>query len=353
VFGVDLRAARVAWTVALVAIALYCVYAVRTTLLVTVFAVFFSYVVYPLFEFAHRQLGRRLSRSAVLGLVFALVIGLIVLAGAMFGSPVADQAASLGRELPRLLDPDTLARRLPLPGFLEPFRARLIGLARSLVHGGQSQALPAARQIGAGLWHAAGSLIYLVVVPVLSFLMISQAPLVEQFLLARAGDPRGLLWVKLARDLNFLLSRYVRALALLSLATLVSYGIVLSLLGAPFALLLAGGAAVLEVIPVFGPLAAALAIVLVAAFNDFAHVWWLLAFVVAYRIFQDYMLNPWLMSEGVHVPPILVVFGLLAGDELAGVAGIFLSIPFLAAARIVIARLRTELAAADLDRPPA
>jgi predicted PurR-regulated permease PerM len=57
------------------------------------------------------------------------------------------------------------------------------------------------------------------------------------------------------------------------------------------------------------------------------------------------------MSEGVHVPPILVVFGLLAGDELAGVAGIFLSVPFLAAARIVIARVRTERAASSQDRP--
>jgi predicted PurR-regulated permease PerM len=352
VFGVDLRVARAAWTVALVALALYCVYTIRATLLVMVFAIFFSYVVYPLFEFAQRHLGRRLPRNAVLGLVFAVVVGAIVLAGAMFGNPVADQASSLGRELPRLLDPDTLARRLPLPGFLEPFRARLLGLARSLVHDGQWQALPAARQIGAGLWHVAGNLVYVVVIPIASFLMISQAPLVEKFLVGQGGGERGTLWVKLARDLNFLLSRYVRALALLSLATLVSYGIVLSLLGAPFALLLAGVAAVLEVIPVFGPLAAALAILSVAAFNDFAHVWWLFAFVLAYRIFQDYMLNPWLMSEGVHVPPILVVFGLLAGNELAGVAGIFLSIPLLAAARIVIARVRADRAAGSPAQPP-
>jgi predicted PurR-regulated permease PerM len=59
------------------------------------------------------------------------------------------------------------------------------------------------------------------------------------------------------------------------------------------------------------------------------------------------------MSEGVHVPPILVVFGLLAGDQLAGVAGIFLSVPILAAARIVIGRVRTALAAAEQDDPSA
>jgi predicted PurR-regulated permease PerM len=267
----------------------------------------------------------------------------------MFGSPVADQAASFGQELPHLLDPGVLAKRLPLPGFLEPFRARLADLGHSALHGGQAQAIAGAREIGAGLVHVAGNMVYIVVVPIFSFLMISQAPLIEKFLVAHAGDARGMLWVKIARDLNFLLSRYVRALSLLSLATLVTYGVVLSLLGAPFALLLAGAAAVLEIIPVFGPALAAIAIVTVAAFNGFAHVWWLLAFVVAYRIFQDYMLNPWLMSEGVHVPPILVVFGLLAGDQLAGVAGIFLSVPVIAAIRIVISRLRADRATRARD----
>ena len=52
---------------------------------------------------------------------------------------------------------------------------------------------------------------------------------------------------------------WARALALLSLATLLTYGLVLSLLKVPFALLLAGFAAVLEVIPVLGPLVAAAA----------------------------------------------------------------------------------------------
>jgi predicted PurR-regulated permease PerM len=108
----------------------------------------------------------------------------------------------------------------------------------------------------------------------------------------------------------------------------------------PFALLLAGVAAVLEVIPVLGPLVAAAAIVGVALFSGYEHVGWTIAFIGGYRVFQDYMLNPWLMSEGVDVPPILVVFGLLAGEELAGVSGIFLSVPFLAALRMVAVQMR-------------
>jgi predicted PurR-regulated permease PerM len=41
------------------------------------------------------------------------------------------------------------------------------------------------------------------------------------------------------------------------------------------------------------------------------------------------------MGAGVGVPPILILFGLLAGEEVGGVAGIFLSVPAIAAAMII------------------
>jgi predicted PurR-regulated permease PerM len=183
--------------------------------------------------------------------------------------------------------------------------------------------------------------------------MILEAPALDIALAWLRGRKNGALWTGVVRGLNEVLSHYVRALAVLSLVTLVVYSIVLSLLGAPFALLLAGVAALLEVIPVFGPLAAAVSVVAVAGFSGYEHVWWLVGFLVAYRVFQDYMLNPWLMSEGVDVPPLLVVFGLLAGDELAGVPGIFLSVPLLAAIRIVVVQVRRHRAAeAEVSAAP-
>jgi predicted PurR-regulated permease PerM len=293
--------------------------------------------VLPLVGLGQRRL--RWRRPLVVSLSFLLVVALIVGAVGLFGARVADQAAGLGAELPRLLDPATVAQRLSLPPVLEPFRDRLAATLRAeMLQLGQPN-LPAAQRIGARVLTAAGNLIYLIVVPVLSYLMVLGAPTL-QARLERLGDVRGAsFWPGLARDLNQLLAHYVAALALLSLVAVLVYGGVLSLLGVPFALLLAGAAATLEVIPVFGPLIGALAILGVALFSGYPHVWWLLAFLMAYRVFQDYVLNPWLMSEGVEVPALLVVFGLLAGDELAGVAGIFLSVPLIAAVRIVVTRL--------------
>lgn len=338
-FGIDSRVARIVWTVAVVSALLYMIYAIRNTLLVLVFAVFLSYVLYPLVEMTQRLLGKRVPRTATIGIVIVVALGTMVLAVTAFGSRIADEAANLGQELPRLLDPATLAGRLPLPRFLDPFRDRIATLAHNMLNAGGGEVLPAAQQIGTGVMHAAANLVYVAIVPILSFLLIKQAPTIKEEVLSWMSRANSQFWAGIVEDMNFLLSRYVRALLLLSLATLIIYSIVLSLMGVPFALLLAGVAAVLEVIPVFGPLFGAIAILSVAGFSGYAHIWWLFAFVVGYRVFQDYVLNPYLMSEGVEVSPVLVVLGLLAGDELAGVAGIFLSVPCLAAAKIIFNRV--------------
>jgi predicted PurR-regulated permease PerM len=339
-FGIDLRVARAVFTVVLVLAALYCMYAVRMTLLLVVYALFFSYVVLPLVAALERAVAGRLPRDVVVAVAFAIVLGAIALAVVGLGGRLATEAAGLVHDLPRLLDPATVAQRIPLPGPLEPFRNRLAELIRTVAGGMLLPSAPTVHRIGASVLTVASSLIYTVVVPILSFLMVRLGPAIKRELRARAARPDGAFWFELAMDINLLLARYVRALALLSLATLISYVIVLSVLRVPFALLLAGAAAVLEVIPVFGPLTAAIGILMTAVFSGYPHLLWVLGFIVVYRIFQDYVLAPYLMSEGMDVPAIAVVLGLLAGGEVAGLAGIFLSVPAIATVRIVISRLR-------------
>jgi predicted PurR-regulated permease PerM len=57
-------------------------------------------------------------------------------------------------------------------------------------------------------------------------------------------------------------------------------------------------------------------------------------------MFQDYLLSPKLLSQGMEMHPLLVLFGVFAGMELAGIPGAFLSVPVLALGRLVFRRLR-------------
>jgi predicted PurR-regulated permease PerM len=106
---------------------------------------------------------------------------------------------------------------------------------------------------------------------------------------------------------------------------------------------------VLEVIPVLGPLTAAVLALFVAGISGYGHLLWIAAFFVCYRIFQDYVLAPYLMGGGVGMHPALVIFGLLAGEQLGGVAGIFLSVPVIAALNIIAKHLREKSPGEALD----
>jgi predicted PurR-regulated permease PerM len=100
----------------------------------------------------------------------------------------------------------------------------------------------------------------------------------------------------------------------------------------------AGG--MMEFIPVVGPLMAAVVIIGVALLMSYPHWLILVIFLGAWRIAQDYAISPRIMGRSMELHPLAALFGVLAGGEIAGVLGIYLSIPVMASLRIVWRRWR-------------
>jgi predicted PurR-regulated permease PerM len=105
-------------------------------------------------------------------------------------------------------------------------------------------------------------------------------------------------------------------------------------------LILAGIAALLEFIPLVGPASAAVIILIVCAASGSGGLLWIVVFFVCFRIFQDYVVNPYLMSSGIELHPLLVLFGILAGASLAGIPGVFFSAPVIAILKVVYTHTR-------------
>ena len=346
--GLDLRTARIMWTAFAISLLMYLIYVSRSTLLVIVFAVFFSYLLYPLISLLERVLPQRVPRALTIGLGFVIVIAAIGIASALLGPRIVDEATRLGQKVPELLKDPSTVNNIPLPRILESHRGRILGFFQEQFQEGSGKALPLAKRVGTSVLHAASNLIYLVLIPVLSFLLIKEGPGIRTTVLSWMNARYAGLWGNILDELSFTLSKYVRALLLLSLSTMVAYGAAFSMMGVPYALVLAAVAALLEFIPFVGPLAALVGTVLIAAVTGFDSLLLLFGFIVAYRAFQDYVLSPYLMSEGVEVSPLLVIVGLLIGDEIGGVAGIFLSVPVLAAIKIIVMHARASQKAAAL-----
>jgi predicted PurR-regulated permease PerM len=67
---------------------------------------------------------------------------------------------------------------------------------------------------------------------------------------------------------------------------------------------------------------------------------WILVFLVLWRLVQDYLVSPRIMGKSMELHPLAAIFGVLAGGEIAGVLGVYLSIPVMASLRIVWRRWR-------------
>jgi len=156
---------------------------------------------------------------------------------------------------------------------------------------------------------------------------------------------------ELLSDIDLLLARYMRALLTLCSAVFIADSIFFSIVGVPYGILLAAVAFALEFIPTLGPLAAAAIILTVVALSS-GPVLLVAIFLGAYRLFQDYVLSPNVMGKGVAMHPAMILFGVFAGAEVAGIAGAFLSVPTLALVRIFYVRLRRARTQSRLTPAP-
>jgi predicted PurR-regulated permease PerM len=229
---------------------------------------------------------------------------------------------------------------LPLPQPLKPTGQRVLSVLRSEVQQNYKKILETLPQTALKAVGAFANIIFVVVVPILSFFFLKDGRALQRYVVAQVDDAldRSILR-EIAADLNLLLAGYMRALVLLGLSASVSYGVFFAIIGLPYAVLLAVIAFPLEFIPMVGPLVSTGTILLVAAFSGFHHMLVLMAFLAVYRIIQDYVISPHLMSAGMELHPLLVIFGVFAGEQMAGVPGAFLSVPVMAVLRLLYQRL--------------
>ncbi len=336
--GIDRHALRIAWTVFLFVLAVAFLYAVRSALITFTLALFLALLLSPLVTFVDRFTPAKVPRSAALALVYAVLIAIVVATLIPIGSAIADDARMLANRLPGAIQENPLAA-IPLPTWLEPIRERISAALRDRLDEIAKDALPLVGKAAGGLLTGLGAIVSAVLIPILAFLFIKDGHEMRNSIVALASENQRSLVAGIFTDLRQLLAQYLRALLTIAVVTFVVFSGFLALTGAPYAVLLGGLAGVLEFVPAVGPFTAAISIVIVGLFSGYTHWLVLVIFLVFYRIALDYGLQPALMSTGVQLHPLLVVFGALAGGEIAGIPGVFFAIPVMAALRVIVLRL--------------
>ena len=138
----------------------------------------------------------------------------------------------------------------------------------------------------------------------------------------------------LAADLNDMLRHYIRAKLILVALSLVYCSAGMLFLGYRHALALGLMAGVLEFIPVAGWITALITISTVGLLMH-AHWIWMAALLGLWRVIMDYFIAPNVMGRELEIHPLLAIFTVMVGGAVGGIVGIYLSVPLVAALRVV------------------
>ncbi len=99
------------------------------------------------------------------------------------------------------------------------------------------------------------------------------------------------------------------------------------LLGVRYALILGLLAAILELVPIIGPVVAGAVAFLVALSNSFSLALYVAGFFFLVQQLENHVLIPVLLGKTINVHPVIVLVSLLGGAQVAGFIGVVLAVP--------------------------
>ena len=336
------------------------VYAGREALGPFVVGLLLVYLLAPPVEFLARL---RVPRSLAILLVYVAAVGLMIEGLNLMLQPLVDQLRQFTSDLPgladrlrvQLEDVGAVYRGLELPPAIrQAIDEWLAKLAQGDVGFDPAVLLPVLRATTA----VVATFLAFFIIPVWGFFLLKDRPALVRA--AQASIPPE--WLPDVEAVVAIVSRvfgsWVRGQVLLGLTVgIATFGGLLILgeavdpIFSRFAILLAVVAGVLELLPIIGPIIAAVPAILLAATAGLDAVG--AAFILYFGVQQveNNLLVPKIQGDATNLHPSAVMVALIVGATIGGLLGAILALPVTAAARDVYRYLFARLSvAAD---PPA
>jgi predicted PurR-regulated permease PerM len=312
----------------------------KSILVLVLLSVLFAYVLDPavgLLEKIRLPRATRLSRKIA---VFVVVIISVVVVGTVLLIAVprlADEVgsfalsfpeyASKARELFLQVTPRLLERNLP-PSVAASIEREMSGAIASV-----------AGFVARRLYSVVSTIIQilsLLVIPAMSVYLLIDGKDLKETLVRRISAEKRERFERLLSDINEALSSYVRGQAIVCLSMGVACGIVFSILGLPYSLLLGVTAGLMEAVPIVG----FVTILILACLSGLSSSIGLaiaggISYVVTNQLI-GWMLTPRVMGRHMKLHPLLVLLSIMCGIQLAGFVGAVLALPVAATGRVVL-----------------
>jgi predicted PurR-regulated permease PerM len=324
-----------------IALGLWALHRLSSVVLALMLAALFAYVIAPLVDLARRPIRiagrrRRLSRGPAIALVYLLMAGSVSGAAALLLPSATEQVNEMIVRAPAYSQ-SILTWEHGWSRYYERLRIPR-EVRQSIDQSVLAASEGAAASLQGSVLAVVGALSYvpwLLLIPILAFFLLKDVASLRRTIVTALPHHGQLRGHRLFEELNATLAAYIRAQLLACVLVGSLCGMGFAVLGIPYPVLLGVLAGVLEVIPLVGPLVLAIVAAVIGALHAPILALWAVGFLGVLRLVEDYVIYPRLMRRGIHLHPLAVILAVLAGAELDGVAGMFLSVPTVAVATVV------------------
>lgn len=326
------------WLIGLVA-ALVAIYFLRTILLPFVAGMAIAYFLDPACDRLEKWKLSRTTATAVVTLIFAL---LVVLALLLIVPLLADQFAQLIAALPDFLNRahdkllpfySDIQARFDLPDLTELAALAKDRMGSALVFIGQGVG-----NVARGGVAIANLLSLVFITPVVTFYLLRDWDrIVAQVDALLPRHHAGIIRAQ-ARAVDQTLAGFARGQASVCLVLAAYYATALALVGLPFGLVVGIAAGLLTFIPYLGAMSG-LVIGLAIAFVNFESWSGPISVAIIFaigQVIEGNFLTPKLVGHRVGLHPVWIIFALLAGGALFGFVGLLLAVPTAAAIGVLV-----------------
>ena len=310
-------------------------YTVRGTLILVYISGMLAMGISPLVRMIERQrvipIGTRIPRWVAILIIYAAIIGVLVLIGMLVVPPMIEQAEELWRTLP--------------DRFVEAQRVLVrIGILREPMTIGQAvQQAPASGATAATVFGAVrnvgGGVFGVLTLLLLTFYMLVESREIFSFFVRLFPIHQRARVATLSATVTEKVSAWLSGQVLLAGIIGLTSAIGLGLMGVPYFYVLALISAIGEMIPMVGPILAAVPAILVAVTVSPGLAIGVAVFFLIQQQLENSVLVPKIMGRQVGLNAVTVIVALGVGSELLGVVGAILSVPTAAIVQVLFEEL--------------
>jgi len=297
-------------------------YLLKDILVVLLFAIIIASAIGPFASWLERK---GIGRLWGVLLLYLIVFGLVAFVLSLIVPFVSQELSQLTAVLPDIVEKVSSSLDTVQQG--SPKYFDFIGEIQNLLDSFSNYLQQFAQSTVGLIVSIFGGIFSFIAIIVISFYLSVMKRGIENFLSSVVPEKYELYAIDLWKRSELKVGRWLQGQLLLALIVGLLVYVGLALLKIKFALVFGILAMVLEIVPIAGPVLAAIPPIFLAFLQTPTLGFWVLIFYVVVQQVENHILVPLVLGKSTGLNPVVVILALLIGGKLAGLAGAILGVP--------------------------